>query len=69
MMGKFTLFKSFCWKKDAREAKRFISVQQEPGGGGAEMPAGLKVSERRHWPIPGRPGGEARFQSQRVETF
>lgn len=36
MMGKFMLFKSFCWKKGAREAKRFIPVQQEPGGGGGQ---------------------------------
>lgn len=53
MMGKFMLFQSFYWKKDAREAKWFMPGQQETskglgGGGAAERPACLKVSERRH---------------------
>ena len=54
MMGKFMLFKSFCWKKDVREAKWFMPGHQETGGvgvgglGEAERPARLKDSERRH---------------------
>lgn len=33
MMGKFLVFKSLCWKKDAREAKWLMPAQQEPGRG------------------------------------
>lgn len=74
MMGKFMLFQSFCWKKDAREAKWFMPGQQETSGGlgGCSREASMSQGFRKetlHWPILGRPGREARFQSQRAETF
>lgn len=66
MIGKFMVFKSLRWEKDARGAKWFMPAQQELGRGGTEMPPCIRFSERRQIllrPMSGRQGGEARLSS------
>ena len=41
-MDKFMLFRISRWEKDAREAKRLVPVQEEPGGGGWEGVSGMR---------------------------